>query len=288
MANEPNGNGQEKSLVLQRMDSLRTAITDDFVQSQLKAAMGENAQSFAASIIDIFSMDKYLQECDPKLVIVQALKAAVLKLPISKSLGFAWVIAYNKIPQFQIGYKGLIQLAIRTSMYKYLHTDVVFEGEYRSTDKLTGTFDLNGQRKSDVVIGYFAHFELLNGFSKTLYMTKENVTVHAKRYSKSWGKPGSGWATHFDEMGKKTTIRGLLTHWGYLSVEMVAAMDEDPDYDAQDRVIDEIKGKGNTQGMGFTDYEITGDKNGQGDPGPGATADPGTTGGDSENRKAPF
>lgn len=268
-----NNNGQSpasetKAMAVQRMTIMRSALEDDFVKTQLQNALAENSSAFAASLIELYSGDKYLQECDPKLVIMEAIKAAVLKLPISKSLGFAWIIAYKKkgvpTPQFQPGYKGLIQLAVRTSMYRHMNCDAVYEGEYKSANKLTGEFDLNGTRTGDRVIGYFAYFELVNGFSKTFYMTRDQVTKHAERYSKSWGQAGSAWSTDFDAMGKKTVLRLLLSHWGYLSADLVTAISNDADYDAADRVAEEIRGRANQQsGAGFTDAEIVKDKVGE-------------------------
>ena len=159
------------------------------------------------------------------LVLIEALKAAVLNLPIEKSLGFAYVIPYWKeeksyYPQFQLGYKGLIQLCLRTKAYKYINADVVYEGEFQSADKLTGHIDLNGERISDEVIGYFAYIETVDGFKKGIYWDKERVRAHAVRYSKSKVKQKliGAWAENFDEMAIKTVLRNLLSKYGSMSV----------------------------------------------------------------------
>lgn len=262
MQNGTNGNGQpptvdpQKQLAITRMSALQAAIQDSYVQGQLKAALAENAGSFTASIVEIFSQDKYLQECDPKQVIMQCIKAAILKLPLSKQLGQAWVIAYKKVPTFQIGYKGLIQLAYRTKAYRVIHCDEVYEGEYQSANKLTGEFDLSGTKKSEKIIGYFAHFEFLWGLSKTWYMTTEQVQKHAQRYSKSYNSDGSTWKSDFPGMAKKTVLRLLLSHWGLLSIELASAMTHDEDYDpTNDEVQDEIRRRANIKTEGFTDAE---------------------------------
>lgn len=249
----------KKQLALQRIDKLKVAMNEDFVQSQLRSALQENSGAFAASIIDLYTGDTFLQECDPKLVIMQAMKAAVLKLPINKSLGHAWIVAYKGIPQFQIGYKGLVQLAMRTGQYKFLNTDVVYQGELKTVNKITGEFDLSGTAVNDTVIGYFAHFELLNGFSKTLFMTVEKVKAHAAKYSKSYNFNNSPWKTEFDKMSKKTVLSNLLSHWGYLSVEMANAMDSDTNEDAAEKVLSEVRGNANSSSMGFSDAELVPD-----------------------------
>lgn len=244
-------NGQTQAV--SKIESLKKMIEAPSVQDQFRNAIGENSGPFVASIIDLFNGDTYLQACEPKAVIMEALKAAILKLPIIKSLGFAYIVPFKKnnvqVPQFQIGYKGLIQLAMRTGQYRILNADVVYEGEYRSKNKLTGEFDLSGKQTSDVITGYFCHFELLNGFSKTLYMTKEKVLAHAQKYSKSYAQQFSPWKTEFDAMATKTVVRGLLGHWGYLSVEMVDAMNDDED--VADKVNKEVKQEGNKKNMSF-------------------------------------
>lgn len=245
----------QPNMALERVNQLKVAMNEDFVQSQLKTSLAENSAAFSASIIDLYTGDKSLQDCDPKQVIMQAMKAAVLKLPVVKSLGYAWIVAYKGVPQFQIGYKGLVQLAIRTGQYRIIHTDLVYEGEYQTTNKLTGEFDFNGIAKSDKVVGYFAHFELLNGFSKTLYMSKEKVHAHASKYSKSYNYNGSPWKTEPDAMALKTVLSSLLRKWGYLSVEMANAINEDEEQDKADKVLNEIRGNANRQDMGFDKVE---------------------------------
>jgi recombination protein RecT len=237
-----------KSVALQRIDTLKSAIGEDYVQNQLQVALAENTGSFTASLIDLFTSDKYLQECEPKQVILQAMKAAMLKLPINKSLGYGYIIAYNKVPEFQLGYKGLIQLALRTGQYKTINCDVVYKGELKTVNKLTGEIDITGTAVDDTVVGYFAYFELKTGFSKMLYMTKEKVEKHAAKYSKSYTQANGAWKKEFDAMAKKTVLRNLLSHYGQMSVEVATALDKD---DVADRVQDEISANGNSKPMHF-------------------------------------
>ena len=226
---------ESKTTALTRpIDKLKNILAAQSVQEQFQSVLKENAGAFVASIIDLYNTDKTLQLCDPKSVVMEALKAASLKLPINKQLGFAWIVPYRDrktgqyIPTFQLGYKGYIQLCMRTGAYRYINADVVYEGELVKHDKLTGEIEIDPeQRKSDKKIGYFAFIETLNGFRKTLYMSTEEITKHAQQYSKSYGHEASVWATDFDAMAIKTCLRLLLSKYGVMSVEMQRAYIED-------------------------------------------------------------
>lgn len=248
------------------VDVLKSIMNAESVQQQFKNALGKNAGTFVASVIDLYNGDTGLQQCQPKQVVMEALKAAVLHLPINKALGYAYVIPFKNTkkvngqwvkvyePVFQMGYKGYIQLAMRTGQYRTINADAVYEGELRKVNKLTGEIAFDGERTSDKVVGYFCYFELLNGFSKTLYMTVDQMANHAKRYSKGLVKydeagnkvdvtvdslvaladlpmaPDSktvGWLGNFHGMAIKTVIRNLLSKYGYLSVEMQNAISND-------------------------------------------------------------
>lgn len=230
---------------------LKAIISTESVQEQFKNALKDGAPLFIASLIDIYGNDTYLQNCEPQAVIMEALKAATLKLPINKSLGFAYIVPYKnkgvQEPQFQIGYKGYIQLAMRTGQYKYINADVVCEGELKGHNKLTGEVDLSGDPKSDSIIGYFAYIETVNGFRKPLYWSKDKVLAHAKRYSKSFSRDTSAWKTNFDEMALKTMLRNLLSKYGVMSVEMMNAFSSDTgdERSCEAKVEDEIKGNAN-------------------------------------------
>lgn len=251
-----------------KVEVLKSVLNAPSVLAQYENALKENSSSFIASLIELYAGDGYLQNCNPKDVVMVALKAAVLKLPIIKSLGQAYIIPYKQgdvfVPQFQIGYKGYIQLAIRTGAYRILNADVVYEGEYRTANKLTGEFDLSGQAKSENIIGFFAHFELNTGFSKTLFMTREKIDAHAKKYSKSYNQASSPWKKEFDKMGIKTVLTLLLTHWGFMSVEMQNAFEADKDL--ADEVQQEIKQNANMKKADFPDAVMAEDDNNNGQP----------------------
>lgn len=271
METRQNGNGDLKNKLQQRaatsaqvpakpIDRLKSILSAESVQEQFKNVLAENAGAFVASIIDLYNTDKYLQVCDPKSVVMEALKAASLKLPINKQLGFAWIVAYkdNKsgqhIPTFQVGYKGYIQLCMRTGTYRYINADVVFEGELIREDKLTGEIELDSSKRTgDKKIGYFAFIETLNGFRKCLYMTADEVIRHAKRYSKSFGNPSSAWTTDFDSMALKTCLRLLLSKYGVMSIEMQRAYIDDSG--------DTVQSEASGTEFDLTDaeYRVTGD-----------------------------
>jgi recombination protein RecT len=249
------------------VERLKSALSADSVKEQFSNALADNAPMFVASLIDLYGGDKYLQECEPGAVIMEALKAATLKLPINKSLGFAYVIPYKnkgkQEPQFQIGYKGYIQLAMRTGKYRFINAGSVLEGEVKKHDKLSGELEL-GEPIGDKVVGYFAYLETINGFKKTLYWTSDQMTAHAKRFSKSFSKDYSPWKSDFDSMALKTMLRALLSKYGVMSIEMNTAIqydsadvktgffENDPGDDKAKALTDRIKstGKGpdSTQG----------------------------------------
>lgn len=217
-----------RAVSISPVDRLKNLISTESVQAQFENALADNAALFTASLIDIYVSDKYLQQCSPQSVVMEALKAATLRLPINKNLGFAYIVPYKRMATMQIGYKGYLQLAQRTGQYRYINADVVYEGELVKADKLTGEIDLSGEAKSEQVVGYFAHIETVTGFRKTLYWTKEKVETHAGRFSKSYSSDKSSpWKTDFDAMAIKTVLRALLSKYGVMSVEIAAAIDVD-------------------------------------------------------------
>lgn len=216
---------------------MKGILGSDATKALLAETLKENAGAFAASVLDLYNTDKYLQQCAPQQVFGECLKAASLKLPVNKQLGFAYVVPYKGNAQFQIGYKGMIQLCMRTGAYKFINADVVYEGEFKSRDKLTGALDISGEATSDKIVGYFAYIETLNGFSKALYMTADQVRAHGKKFSKAYNSSSSPWQTDFDAMAKKTVLRNLLSHYGYMSVEMANALAAEDNISSADAII---------------------------------------------------
>lgn len=207
-------------------------INDPKTQQYLTSVLAERKSEFVTSLISIVANNAQLQACDALTVMYAAMKAASLRLPFDPNLGCAYVIPYqNKKAgtveaQFQLGYKGFVQLAQRSGQFAHINADAVYEGELKGRDKKSGEPDLSGEKTSDKVVGYFAYFKLLNGFEKTFYMSVEEVNAHAKRFSQT-ARQGFGLWTEkdsFDAMAKKTVLKLLLSKYAPLSVEMQTAV----------------------------------------------------------------
>lgn len=231
-------------------------VNGGYVQNQLTQIMGNNAGSFSSSMIELFSQDSGLQECDPKAVVREAMKAASLRLPLAKSLGRAYVLPFkNKgvaTPTFVIGWKGLVDLAVRTGQYETINAICIYKGEITGQDKLSGFISLDGLRESNEVVGYLGYFKLNTGFKKMVYMTVEQMAHYGKTYaptlkfskiteeeliqkaqeqSEHGPQAGAiGWFGDFNAMGLKTVVRKVLS-WGPMSIELQNAISSDSDYD---------------------------------------------------------
>lgn len=194
------------------------------MKKRFEEILNKRAPQYMTSILNLVNSDTNLQKCEPMSVISSAMVAATLDLPVDKNLGYAWVVPYGNRATFQLGYKGYVQLALRTGKYRHINVVNIHEGELIEwnplTEKLTIDFD---QRKSDAVIGYAGYFELVNGFRKTVYWTRERIETHKKKFSKS----DFGWKNDWDAMARKTVIRDMLSHWGILSIEMQNAVIEE-------------------------------------------------------------
>lgn len=208
------------------LPAIRNTIQSDAVQNSIKARLGAKAGTFTTSLLDVIGDDKALSACDPMLIVKEALKAAALDLPINKNLGFAYVLPYKGVPSFQLGYRGYIQLAIRTGQYRHLNAGVVYEGEEIIEDRIKGKIEIGGKKTSEKVSGYFAYMELINGFNKAVAWSKERVQDHAKRFSKSFNSAVSPWKTDFDAMALKTMILQLKSYFP-MTIEMSEAMTSD-------------------------------------------------------------
>ena len=203
-------------------------VESENIKQKFQEVLDKGAGAFVTSILSLVKSTPQLAAADPKTVISAAMTAATLKLPINPNLGFAYIIPYGKEAQFQMGYKGYIQLAMRTGQYKTINASVVYEGQIEDVDFVTGEI-IRGKKKSDKVVGYVAYFELINGFSKMVYMSHEDMMHHALTYSQAYkydkknGKKSSVWSTNFEAMGLKTVLKQLISKYGIMSIDMQGA-----------------------------------------------------------------
>jgi recombination protein RecT len=221
-------------------------LAQEATKKRFNEVLGQKANQYMASIVNTVSASAQLQKCDPVSILSAAFVAASYDLPIDSNLGFAAMVPYNNkdgmSAQFQMMYKGFVQLAIRSGAYEKMNVSEVYEDELLDYNPITGELEIkkgfikDGYRaKGEVekIVGYYAWFKLLTGFQKELYMTTEEVTNHAKRYSASYkqdlkkGWTSSKWSTDFDAMAKKTVLKLLLSKWGILSIDMQRAIQDD-------------------------------------------------------------
>ena len=202
----------------------------------------EKSDSFMGSLMTLVGGDNYLSQAEPMTIIASALKAATMDLPIDKNLGYAYVVPFNRSEkvgnkwvkhneaQFILGYKGYIQLAQRSGQYKALNALAIYDGQLIDWNPLTEEFTFDYKAKvSDEVIGYVGFFELLNGFKKTVYWTKQEIESHRIKNAKGYDKEklSGAWVDNYDSMAIKTVLRNMLSKWGLLSVEMQSAITSD-------------------------------------------------------------
>lgn len=209
-------------------------LSNESVQQSIYRALSDKAPQFIASVTSLVSSNPNLINIDKKSLLAACMTAASLDLPINQSLGFAYIIPYKNVAQFQLGWKGLVQLAQRSGQYKTINVTEVKEGELISRDRLAGTLNFSWteneeEREKAKTIGFVAFFELINGFQKMLYMTKEELKAHATRYSQSYKSTGSTnlWRDDFDTMAAKTVLKLLLNKFGVLTVDMQNALTND-------------------------------------------------------------
>lgn len=190
-------------------------------KNKFNEMLGKKAAGFMSSIIAVANNNKLLAKANPATVIGAAAQAAMLDLPINQSLGFAYIVPYKGEAQFQLGYKGYIQLAQRSGQYVDIGAKTVYEGELEFENRLLDKFKF-GDRTGDKVIGYLAYFRLTNGFEKMLFMELDEMQAHAKRYSKSYSGGTEKWGlADFNTMAEKTVLKRLLSKYGPLSIESI-------------------------------------------------------------------
>lgn len=228
-------------------------LNSDAMQNYLKSVIGSNKEKFVTNLVSAVNQNKALQDCSNQSLVSGALVATTLNLSLNSSFGYAYLVPYknNKTntveAQFQIGYKGYIQLALRTGEYQRLNAVPIYKSQFESWNALTEDLKLNAfdDFDGDEVIGYVAYFRLNNGFEKTMFWSYEKMLNHADKYSQAFNaeayarlqkgeipdkdlwKFSSFWYKSFDDMALKTMLRQLLSKYGIMSEEMREAYDYD-------------------------------------------------------------
>lgn len=221
--------------------TIKSFFNRDDVKTKFQELLGKRAPAFVTSVLQIVASNNLLSKVeDPSSIYQAAAVAATLDLPLNNNLGFAYIVPYNtkqtdgsfkQVAQFQMGYKGFIQLAQRSGQFKTISAAKIYEGQLIEENPLTGfVFDFRA-KKSELIIGYAAYFELLNGFQKTFFMTTKELKDHGLKYSKTYSNPKtqkmSLWENDFDAMGIKTVLKLLLSKYAPLSIEMQHAVTVD-------------------------------------------------------------
>jgi len=220
---------------------IKNYLSNEAVRKRFEEMMGKRAGAFTNSIINLVRNSNQLQKCSPESVISSAIVAGTLNLPIDPAIGQASIVPYGSSAHFQIMYKGLTQLCIRTGLYQTIHCTEIYSDELKSWNPVTGTIKFTDEStwkmryadKSKNIIGHYAFLKLMSGFEKSDYMKCEEVMAHAKKYSKAYQydlsakKQTSAWSTNPVAMGNKTVLIRLLTHYGIMSIEMQTAITSD-------------------------------------------------------------
>lgn len=236
----------------------KTLMSQPAMKKKFNDILHEKSDAFMGSLLTLVGGDDYLSKAEPMTIIASALKAATMDLPIDKNLGYTYIVPFNRKEkvgkdwithneaQFILGYKGYIQLAQRSGQYKALNAIEIYEGELKGWDRLTEQFEFDPEgRLSDKVIGYVGFFELLNGFKKTVYWTKQEVEAHRIKHAKGFDKTKltGAWKENYDAMAIKTVLRNMLAKWGILSVEMQNAVTSDEKvfrFDENNDLVEEV------------------------------------------------
>lgn len=219
--------------VNQADEPLKKLIERIDVKERFERMLGEDgATSFLLSVLNCVQTSTALKNCEPNSVLMAAAVSATLNLPVDPSLGMAYIIPYGTKAQFQIGYRGLVELGHRSQQYLGLNADKVVEGEFKGVNRMTGEMEWdwiqdNDERDEKKTIGYVAFFKLKNGFEKSFYMTNKQALAHGEKYSKSFKRSDGNWSKNFPAMAKKTVLKLLLDKWSPKSVQMQKAIKAD-------------------------------------------------------------
>lgn len=242
------------------------ALQSDAYKKLINDTLGDKevARRFVAEISTVVAQNYQLQQCDPATILSSGLMAQTLGLPLSPTLGFAYIIPYNSkngLPRatFQIGYKGLIQLAQRSGQMVKCNVRCVHKGEWLGQDENgEDVFKWNHDLESEPVVGYYAYFVLANGFKQSLYWTTEQCKEHARKYSRSFsnGKGTDLWSDNFDFMAQKTVLKLLLNRYAPLSIELQKAVLADQSVIRSDGTFEYVDNEQEAKEQSGTNFEV--------------------------------
>ena len=230
------------------------AIQSEGYKNLVNNTLGDpkRAAGFVTAITSAVATNPQLSECDPGTILSAGLLGETLQLSPSPQLGQYYLVPFNdkkrgKVAQFQLGYKGYIQLAIRSGQYKKLNAMAIKEGELISYDPLNEDIEVEliqdeAEREAKPTIGYYAMFEYLNGFRKVIYWSREKMQAHALNYSQGYRahKGYTFWEKDFDSMAIKTMLRQLISKWGVMSIEFQQAYEADMGVLREDKSIEYV------------------------------------------------
>jgi recombination protein RecT len=240
-------NERRKDMERSPLQSLKELMNSDYVKKRFMEVMGEKSTAFVASILNAAQKNPDLAKCEPQSILSSAMVAATLDLPIDSNLGFSAIVPYNvkrkdekgrdywvSVAQFQIMYKGFIQLALRSGQYKTINVSPIYEDEFDSYDIITGDIFIHPeaggyreQENQEKIIGYVAFFRLLNGYERLEYWSVKKIEAHGQRYSKSYDNKNGLWKKDPHAMYAKTVLKNTLSKWGIMSVTMQSALAAD-------------------------------------------------------------
>lgn len=225
---------QQEQQQIQKVEECKTLpalIKHPSIQKKLDSTLGKRANQFASALVQLTQNNKLLAKAEPMSVLAAGMQAALLDLPIQPSLSFAHVVPYKGRASFQIGYKGLIQLALRSGQFVALNDGVVGAGQLISYNELTEDLQVDFSKEPEPgkdPDGYFCYFRLTNGFFKTVFWPHSKVVAHAKRFSQAFKNDrDTPWKSDFEAMARKTVIKAALSKYAPLSVEMQKAIEVD-------------------------------------------------------------
>lgn len=220
-----------------QFEIIKAQLRSEDVVMRFAEVMGDHqARGYVASVLIAVQSNEALAKCSPNSILTSAMRAATLRLSCDPSLGQAHLVPFKGKATLVVGYKGLKDMALRTGKYRYLNIATIYEGMTVSEDILKGIHSLSGARTGDNVIGYLLYFELFTGYSKTFYMTVDEIDAHANRYSASINFDSSPWKTHRAEMRKKTVMRLGLSKWGYFDPQDAANLAQGDEAEGEDDV----------------------------------------------------